>query len=100
MTDQWAKRSQITPASFNLMVQHCIASTGRGGKLKKPDKTTFETRAGMAALILSVAQELRAGTPLASTHVDPLVAAFVSGDPGLEVELQCAHGRDVPHLGP
>ena len=50
----------------------------------------------MAALILSVAQELRAGTPLASNHVDKLVAAFVTGNPGLEVELQCATAEKSP----
>ena len=44
----------------------------------------------MAALVHSVSQELRSITPLPETAAERLVAAFVAGDPSLEVELQCA----------
>ena len=98
--DQWSKRCQVTQASFDLMVQYFIASTERCGKLRKLDKNTLEAGASMAALILAVVQELQVATPLASNHLDKLVAAFVAGDPGLEVELQCAVSEKSPTWDP
>ena len=97
---QWATRCQVTQASFDLMVQYFIASTERCGKLRKLDKNTLEAGASMAALILAVVQELQVATPLASNHLDKLVAAFVAGDPGLEVELQCATSEKSPTWDP
>ena len=44
----------------------------------------------MAALVHAVSKELTSTTPLPDTAAERLVAAFVAGDPSLEVELQCA----------
>ena len=91
MSDEWSKRSQVTPASFDLMVRYFIAAADRSsGRARKLDKTTLEAGASMSALVLSVVRELKATTPLPDSLLDDIVAAFVAGDPTLEVELQCA----------
>ena len=85
------KLSQITPASFDLMVRCFIAAADRNsGTARKLDKNTLETGAAMAALVLSMVRELNASTPLPDSVFDQIVAAFAAGDPTLEVELQCA----------
>ena len=91
MSDEWSKRSQVTPASFDLMVRYFIAAADRSsGRARKLDKTTLEAGASMSALVLSVVRELKATTPLPDSLLNDIVAAFVAGDPTLEVELQCA----------
>ena len=99
MTDQWAKRSQVTPASFDLMVKYFVAGAARTG-VKKLDKSTLEAGAAMAALVLSLRDELRLRTQLPDGGLDKLVAAFVAGDPALEVELQCAVADRSPSWDP
>ena len=99
MTDQWAKRSQVTQASFDLMVEYFIAGSARTG-LKKLDKSTLETGAAMAALVVSLLDELRLRTQLSNSLLDTLVAAFVAGDPAMDVELQCAVAERSPSWDP
>ena len=90
MPEAWAKRLQITPESFDLAVQYFIGMADRSVTKKKFDKITLETGVQMAALILSVSKDLGSTTPLPDAASAQLVAAFVAGDPSLEVELQCA----------
>ena len=96
MPEDWTKRLQITPESFDLAIQYFIAAAERSVVKKKVDKITLETGMQMAALILSVSKELRSSTPLPDAASDQLVAAFVAGDPSLEVELQCAVAEKTP----
>ena len=99
MTGQWTKRSQVTQASFDLMVKYFLAGAARTGP-KKLDKNTLETGAAMAALVVSLRDELRLRTQLSDRLLDTLVAAFVAGDPAMEVELQCAVAERSPSWDP
>ena len=54
----------------------------------------------MASLVLSAVQELKTTTPLPDDELQKVVAAFVAGDPGLEVEIHCATAEKLPTWRP
>lgn len=87
----WNDRLTVTAAGQLLMLRNLHEKHQKRlpGCQRKLPKETLEEALNMAQLLLSLAQEVTAQTPIASEVLEKEVYQhWVNGDPGLDMELQ------------
>ena len=81
---------------FDLMVEYFLAASARSTAKKKLDKSTLETGAAMAALVVSLRGELRLRTQLSDSLLDALVAEAQSAPAPISAMLKQTPLSELP----